>query len=128
MEAYVFLTVEEVLEIHQDQIDRYGGAGGVRDMGLLESAVRAPASTFGGHYLCGDLFGMAAAYLFHLVKNHAFVDGNKRVGTAAALTFLALNGVEIREDEPTFSDLVLAIATGAAGADEVAAYLKDHAE
>lgn len=128
MGKVVFLTVEEVFEIHQDQIARYGGATGVRDVGLLGSAVQAPAASFGGQYLHDGLFEMAAAYLFHLVKNHAFVDGNKRVGTAAALTFLLLNGVGVREDEPALSDLVLAVAKDKAGTADVVAYLKTHAE
>jgi death on curing protein len=109
MEAPVFLEVEEVLAIHQDQITRYGGSMGVRDTNLLESAVKAPASTFMGQFLNADLFEMAAAYLFYLVMNHPFIDGNKRVGTAAALTFLDVNGYDVEDDEPAFSDLVLAV-------------------
>jgi death on curing protein len=114
MKTPIFLTVEEVLEIHQDQIARYGGSPGVRDMGLLESAVKAPAATYGGEYLNNDLFEMAAAYLLYLVKNHAFIDGNKRVATVAADIFLNMNGLELQPDEPAFSDLVLAIATDTA--------------
>jgi death-on-curing protein len=112
MEAPRFLALEEVLEIHQDQIARYGGSAGVRDIGLLDSAVRSPEATFAGQFLLNGIFEMAAVYLVHLVKNHAFIDGNKRVGTAAALTFLQLNGISIREDEPALSDLVLGVAKG----------------
>jgi death-on-curing protein len=120
------LTVEEVIEIHQDQIDRYGGSAGVRDKGLLESAVNAAAASFGGQFLHDDIFEMAGAYLLYLVKNHAFIDGNKRVGTAAALVFLALNGIFIRKDEPALSDLVLAVATDRAGKEHVAEYFRKH--
>ena len=127
MDTPVFLP-EEVLEIHQDQIARYGGSPGIRDMGLLESAVSAPAASFGGQFLYHDLFEMAPAMLFALVQNHAFVDGNKRVGTAAALTFLALNEIQVCQDEPAFSTLVLAVATRQAGGAEVAAYLRGHAQ
>ena len=122
-----FLSVELVLRIHEDQIARYGGSAGVRDRGLLESAVAAPAMTFGGQFLHQGLFEMAAAYLFGLVMNHAFVDGNKRVGTAAALMFLRLNGIRIREDEPALSELVLAVASGAADQAAVVKYFESHA-
>ena len=91
----VFLSLGEILEIHRDQIERYGGDAGIRDLGLLQSALAVPASGFGGRYLHSDLFEMAAAYLFHLVQNHPFVDGNKRTGAVAALVFLSLNGIEI---------------------------------
>jgi death on curing protein len=124
MGAPIFLTVDEVIEIHQDQIARFGGSAGIRDMGLLESAVHAPAASFGGQHVHADLFEMAAADLFHLVKNHAFVDGNKRVGAAAADIFLQLNGWDLENDEPAFSDLVLAVATGAADKKAVADFLR----
>ncbi len=126
MDAPRFLTVDLVLQIHQDQITRYGGSPGVRDRRLLESAVAAPAMTFGGQFLNEGLFQMAAVYLFGLVMNHAFVDGNKRVGTAAALGFLHLNGIRIREDEPALSDLVLAVTTGHADQAAVARYFESH--
>ncbi len=86
-----FLTLGEVLEIHRDQIGRYGGAAGIRDLGLLQSALSQPRATFGGEFLHGDLAEMAAAYLFHLVCDHPFVDGNKRVGLVSAIVFLRLN-------------------------------------
>lgn len=70
-----FLMLDDVLEVQCDQIERYGGTLGVRDNGLLESALAAPHSGFGGHYLHADLFEMASAYLFHLVQNHPFLDG-----------------------------------------------------
>lgn len=108
----LFLTLEEVLEIHRDEIERHGGTLGVRDNGLLESAVAAPQSGFGGHYLHGDFYEMAAAYLFHLVQNHPFLDGNKRVGAATALVFLTMNGVEMKMTNQALVDMVLAVAKG----------------
>ena len=84
----IFLRLGEVIEIHQDQIERYGGALGIRDLGLLESVAKTPAATFEGDFLHGDPFEMAAAYLFHIVRNHPFMDGNKRTGAVAALVFL----------------------------------------
>ena len=90
-----FLSVDEVKDIHTNQISLYGGTHAVRDEGLLSSAVAQPSSGFGDQYLHGSLTAMAAAYLFHLVMNHPFVDGNKRTGLTSALVFLDLNGWEL---------------------------------
>jgi death-on-curing protein len=79
-----FLTLEDVLVLHADQIDRYGGSHGIRDEGLLKSAISQPESQFEGKYLHDSIAAMAAAYLFHVVRNHPFIDGNKRVGAACA--------------------------------------------
>ena len=122
-----FLTLDEVLAIHRDQIKRYGGTLGVRDVELLESALAAPQSWFGDQYLHGDLFEMASAYLFHLVQNHPFLDGNKRVGTAAALTFLMLNGVETKISNQTLVATVLAVAQGETEQAALAVFLRNHA-
>ena len=94
----VFLTLDELLTIHRDQIERYGGSEGIRDMDLLKSAIAMPAAGFGGCYVHADLCEMAAAYLFHIVRNHPFVDGNKRIGAALFLWFLEKNGALYRED------------------------------
>ena len=90
--------MSEVLLILQDQIRRYGGTYGVRDIGLLSSALAMPAASFEGKYLHKDLYEQAAAYAFHICQNHPFVDGNKRTGLATALVFLSINGVEL--DDP----------------------------
>jgi death-on-curing protein len=95
----VFLDVEDVLLIHEEQLPRYGGSAGVRDRALLESAVTMPRATAGGEFAHGDLFAMAAAYAFHIAQNQPFVDGNKRTGLLAALVFLDLNGVAIADPE-----------------------------
>ncbi|MGD0897475.1 MAG: type II toxin-antitoxin system death-on-curing family toxin [Thermoguttaceae bacterium] len=107
-----FLTLDEVIAIHQDQIARYGGSEGVRDWGLLQSAVAMPAATFGGQFVHADLCEMAAACLFHLVQNHPFIDGNKRVGAVAAYVFLALNHRRLTTDNSTYAELVLSVARG----------------
>ncbi len=119
-----FLSLQEVLEIHRDQIARYGGSPGVRDIGLLESAVAMPAAGFGEEYLHKDLYEMAAAYLFHIVRNHPFVDGNKRTGSVAADVFLATNGLEIHADQESFEKVVLAVAEGRTGKPEIAEFLR----
>jgi death-on-curing protein len=72
----VFLTLDDVLEIHEEQIERYGGSHGIRDTGARKSAVATPQATFGGGYLHGSVCMMAAAYLFHITRNHPFIDGN----------------------------------------------------
>ena len=125
--ARVFLSLAEVLEIHRDQIERYGGHTGLRDLGLLQSALAMPAAGFGGRYLHSDLSEMAAAYLFHIVQNHPFVDGNKRTGAVAAIVFLSLNGKELVADDAQLEKLVLDVARGKAGKDAVADFLRNNA-
>lgn len=124
----IFLELEEVLEIHKDQIQRYGGSAGIRDMGLLQSALAMPQAGSGGQYFHADLFEMAAAYLFHLASNHPFVDGNKRVALAAALTFLAMNGVAVGAGSgDAIEKLVLSIASGKGTKADAAGFFRDHA-
>lgn len=122
----IFLSVEHIRRIHQDQIERYGGEASIRDPGLLESAAAMPAASFGDQYLHAFPHEMAAAYLFHLVSNHAFVDGNKRVGLATALTFLKVNGKRLVCDHQALEDLVLAVARGEKEKADVAIFLRDH--
>lgn len=119
-----FLDLGELLAIHRDQIARYGGEDGVRDWGLLQSAIATPAATFGGEYLHTDVCEMAAAYLFHIVQNHPFVDGNKRVGAMAAYVFLALNGRRMTADQDAYFDLVLSVARGEMPKSAVAEFLR----
>jgi death on curing protein len=118
-----FLTVDEVLALHADQVARHGGRPGIRDLALLESAVAAPKATFGGELLHGTLPEIAAAYLYHLVRNHPFVDGNKRAGLAAAIAFLGLNDLWLEGEEDDVVDLVVAVATGKATKADVAVWL-----
>ena len=92
----IFLSLGEIIEIHRDQIERYGGDPGIRDLELLQTAVAMPAAGFGNKYLHSDLYEMAAAYLFHITQNHPFVDGNKRTGAVAAIAFMSLNGIELK--------------------------------
>ena len=108
----LFLTLAEVIEIHADQITRYGGQDGVRDFGLLESALAQPEASFAGEWLHQGLHEMAAAYAYHLCQNHPFLDGNKRVALASALIFLALNGVSLLDPKGKLKDAMRAIATG----------------
>ena len=120
----VFPTLEEVVELHRIQIERFGGSHGLRDLGLLQSALAQPEMSFGGQHAHGDLPTMAAAYLFHLAKNHPFVDGNKRVAAAVALLFLGFNGVEHDIDETALGDLTLAVAAGVKGKDDAVEFFR----
>lgn len=122
-----FPTLDEVLAIQAEQIERYGGTDGVRDRGLLASALAMPAATYGGQFLHPNLFEMAAAYLFHLCNNHPFVDGNKRTALATCLAFLWLNDVEVVADPDEVADLVLGVADGRVGKAQVAVYLEERA-
>src|SRR6266404_4876436 len=108
----VFLSVDEVLEIHEQQIERYGGSPGLRDAAGLESAMATPQATFGGEFLHTSIPAQAAAYLYHLCQNHPFIDGNKRAGANAAITFLLINDWEPTFDEDELVDLVLSVASG----------------
>jgi len=109
-----FLTLDDVLESHAKQIATYGGSDGIRDLGLLLSALAQPEATFDGQYLHRDIFEMAAAHLFHIVQNHPFVDGNKRVGLEAALLFLEINAHLIETTDDKLVELVLQTARGQA--------------
>jgi len=122
----VFLNLSEVLRIHRDQIERYGGEPGIRDLGLLQSALAMPAAGFGGRFLHNDLFEMAAAYLFHITRNHPFVDGNKRTGAACALVFLELNDIEINASEDELVEIVTAVAEGRAEKEAIADFFRRH--
>ena len=109
----LFLTLDEAVEIHAQQIELYGGAKGVRDPAGLHSAVATPMATFGGEFLHPTIPAMAAACLFHICQNHPFVDGNKRTGANAAIAFLLINDWEPEFSEDELVDVVLGVASGA---------------
>ena len=121
-----FLKLQRVLQIHESQIELFGGSSGIRDMGLLESALAMPQALFGGTFMHSDLYAMAAAYLFHIVCNHPFLDGNKRTGMAVALIFLKLNGIDHDIEDTALETLVLSVACGETGKDEIAAFFRKH--
>lgn len=123
----VFLTLDEVVAIHRDQIERYGGSHGIRDMKLLQSAVAMPTAGFAGDYLHCDIFEMAAAYLFHLIRNHPFVDGNKRTGAVTAVVFLMMNDIELNAAEVSFERMVRSVAESKTDKAKVATFFRRHA-
>jgi death on curing protein len=120
-----FLSVADVLQIHDEQIESYGGIHGIRDEGLLESAVMTPQASFGGEYLHTGLFEMAAAYAFHIAENQPFLDGNKRTALVSALVFLDINGIEILDAERTLYNAMIAISNKEMDKYDLAALLED---
>lgn len=122
-----FLALDEILESHAEQITNYGGMPGVRDLGLLQSAIAQPEAQFSGQYLHADLFEMAAAYLYHIVSNHPFLDGNKRVGLESTLVFLEINGQSINATDDELVDLVLRTAQSQTSKNDIAAFFRTHA-
>jgi len=110
-----------VLSIHARQIERFGGTSGVRDEGLLESALAQPQATFGGQFLHQTISEQAAAYLYHLAMNHPFIDGNKRTAFAVADTFLRLNDCTLNLTDDRAYDLVMQVARGTMTKEELSA-------
>jgi death-on-curing protein len=121
-----FLNTKRILHIHESQIELFGGSSGIRDLGLLESALAMPQASFGGTFLHADHYEMAAAYLFHIVSNHPFLDGNKRTGTATALFFLKLNGIDHDIDDDALELMVMSVARSEIGKEEIATFFRKH--
>lgn len=107
-----FVSKSMVLSIHARQIERFGGTPGVRDEGLLESALAQPKATFGGQFLHPTISEQAAAYLYHIAMNHPFIDGNKRTAFAVMDTFLRVNGCALNLTDDRAYDLVMRVARG----------------
>jgi len=107
-----FLTLAEIIEIHSNQIELYGGAFGVRDISLLSSAISIPKSTFDGKYLYIDLYEMAAAYIYHICQNHPFIDGNKRVALVSGLVFLEFNNIIIDDPNQELYTMMMNVSSG----------------
>src|SRR3990167_7585936 len=112
MKPPIFLTLSEVIDIHSNQIELYGGQKGVRDFGLLQSTLAQPEASFAGQWLHEDIFLMTAAYAFHICQNHPFFDGNKRTALASALVFLELNGISLDDPKGRLLAAMLNIAKG----------------
>jgi death-on-curing protein len=121
-----FLSVDDVILMQADTLAHEGGLAGIRDRGLLESAVMMPRQQFGGVLLHRTLAEQAAAYLFHICRNHPFNDGNKRAAVLAALVFLHANGVRALPTPALLEQLTMRCAAGDAGKDEVTAFFRKH--
>jgi death on curing protein len=121
----IFLTLEEVEEIHADQLARYGGRDGYINKGLIESAVESPKQTMFGQRLHEDVADMASVYLFQISESQGFVDGNKRTGAAACNTFLLMNGYELACDEMELYDVTMRVANKHIDREGVAAWIRE---
>jgi len=123
-----YLTAEQVLFIHARLISETGGAHGVRDLGLLQSAVARPQATFDGQDLYPGLFSKAAAIMESLVGNHAFVDGNKRTAITSAGLFLRINGYRLTADNQQLEIFILQCAQRLISLEQMALWLDSHSE
>lgn len=128
MRLIAFLSIDDVLEIHHRVVTEFGGDTGLRDRGLLESAVAMPRSTFGGNELHPGMAEKAAAYHYHLCANHPFVDGNKRVAVAAAELFLLINGQELSASDDEIEELTLGVAGGRLSKTQVVEFFVKYAK
>ncbi|MBI3633180.1 MAG: type II toxin-antitoxin system death-on-curing family toxin [Candidatus Vogelbacteria bacterium] len=125
MKTPIFLTLAEVVDIHKNQIELYGGQHGIRDISLLESAIAQPEASFSGEWLHQDIFEMAAAYAFHICMNHPFFDGNKRAALASCLVFLEINRVSILDPDQILLNAVLKMADSQLSKKQFAEVLKN---
>jgi death-on-curing protein len=119
-----YLSIEQVLELHALQLRHFGGAGGLRDRGLLESALARPAMTFGGEDLYADVAAKAAALMHSLALNHPFIDGNKRVAAHAAIVFAEINGHTFLATSDELVAMTLAVAEGKVEAEALAIWFR----
>ena len=120
------LSKSQILLIHDQLISETGGSSGLRDEGMLDSALNAPFQTFGGEDVYPSLQKKAARLCFGLVKNHPFVDGNKRIGAHAMLVFLVLNGIELQHTQSELSDVILQLAAGEIEATDLLRWILAH--
>ncbi len=122
----IILSKEQVLKFHASLIQATGGSDGIRDEGMLDLALNNPFQSFGGKELYPSIQAKAARLCFGLVKNHAMLDGNKRLGTHVMLVFLALNGYELSYSQKELSDVILALASGDIGEKEILRWIIGH--
>ena len=122
------LSLEQVLQLHDMLIEEFGGIEGIRDNGLLNSALNSPFATFGGKYLYSSLQAKAAQLGFGLIKNHPFLDGNKRIGAHVMLVFLAINGIELFYTQEELVEVILKVASGETNAQGLLEWILEHQE
>jgi death-on-curing protein len=121
-----YLTIDQVLRIHARQISLFGGDPGIRDRGLLESAIAQPRGGFGGVSFHRTIEEKAAALAFSLVKNHAFVDGNKRTGAAALFLFLSRNGHDLNASDAAIESIIVGVANGTIDREQLRIWVREH--
>ena len=122
----IYLTTDEVIQLHEWLIQQSGGSAGIRDRGLIDSAASQPQATFGGQELCPTLADKAAALGFLLARNHGFIDGNKRIAHAAMETFLVRNGFEVTATTDEQEAVFLSLAAGTMTHEQFAAWVRQH--
>ncbi len=120
------LTKEQILILHSQLIEATGGCDGIRDEGLLDSAIKTPFQSFGGKELYSSIQSKAARLCYGLVKNHAMIDGNKRIGAHAMLVFLAVNGYELKYTQKELSDLILDVADNKRNFEDIIEWVLEH--
>lgn len=123
-----YLTVDDILDLHDDAVEGFGGEPSVRDQSALERAVERPKTAFGGTQRFPDIPSKAAALFHGLVQGHAFVDGNKRAATVAAMVFLELNGFRLDVDEKTIGDVAIGAASGEYSVDKLVDWFHENAK
>ncbi len=122
----IYISLDEVLAIHDDIIERYGGSFGIRDLGLIQSAIARPQSTFGGEDLYPTIIAKAAALFHSLIFNHAFTDGNKRTSLVSTARFLYLNRYELIADQQELIDFPLRVKNKHLDIEQIGRWLKEH--
>lgn len=126
MKKIIYLSLDVVLAIHDDMIERYGGSHGIRDLGFIQSALARPQASFGGEDLYPTIFDKAAALFHSLIFNHAFVDGNKRITITMTARFLYVNGYELEAEKKEFVDFPLRVENKHLSLEEIAKWIKEH--
>ena len=126
MKNIVFITFEEVLAIHDSMVEQHGGSFGIRDAGLIQSAISRPQASFGGQYLYESIFDKAAALFHSLLFNHAFVDGNKRTTVTSTARFLHLNGYDFVAEQEEIVTFALLAENTHPSLEEIALWLQKH--
>lgn len=128
MAKTIFLSLEQILAIHHDQIERYGGSHGIRDLSLLESAIHRPQASFMGEDLYQSIFDKAAALIHSMILNHPFIDGNKRTGTVTGAAFLHFNNWDIKVSQDELLELSLNVESKKWDITQLSNWLKDHSK
>lgn len=126
MTGVKYITLDEVLAIHDDMVERYGGSFGIRDLGLIQSAIARPQASFGGVDLYPGIIDKASALFHSLIFNHAFADGNKRTALTSTARFLHLNGYDLNAQQKELIDFPLKVENKHLSFEEIAKWLKLH--
>ncbi|MBI2032027.1 MAG: type II toxin-antitoxin system death-on-curing family toxin [Candidatus Levybacteria bacterium] len=128
MKNISYITLDVVLAIHDDMIEKYGGSHGIRDLGLIQSAIARPQSSFGGEDLYKDIFDKAAALFYPLMFNHAFVDGNKRTTIVSTARFLSMNGYDLDVSQKELVVFPLRVENKHLSIEEISKWLERHSK